>query len=74
MSQNLSSAAAMIGALSVKVSNSLDPDETKSNLIKAQNVCEDCQQTTIFMVIFYNSLVKFHGKKVWEPQHDLNII
>ena len=37
MSQNLSSAAVVSGALRVKVSNSLDPDETKSNLIKAQN-------------------------------------
>ena len=63
MSQNLSSAAVVIGALRVKVSNSLDPDETKPNLIKAQNVCKDCQQMTIFMVIFYNPLVKFHGKK-----------
>ena len=24
----------------------------------------------MFMVIFYNSFVKFHGKPIWEPQHD----
>ena len=43
-------------------------------------ICEPCYKGTILQGHYrkmtmkwsfsYNSFVKFHGKKVWEPQHD----
>ena len=29
------------------------------------------RKMTIKWSFYYNSLVKFHGTKIWEPQHDL---
>ena len=39
-------------------------------------ISELCYKETILLrkylkiTIFYNSIVKFHGQKIWEPEHD----
>ena len=33
-------------------------------------ISEPCYKGTILLRNYYNSFVKFHGKKIWEPQHD----
>ena len=42
--------------------------------LKRTTLQKNYRTMTISWSFFYNSFVKLHGKKIWEPQHDCVII